>query len=57
MPKANVILVKEFLNLNATKPVTLPEMNEFWKSSSEAERNRFAAEVRAIHPELDPTAA
>jgi hypothetical protein len=51
--KANVILVKEFLNLNTNRPVPLTEMNEFWKSCSMEEREQYAAEVRKLVPELD----
>ena len=56
-PKANVILVKEYLSQDVSKPPQLAEMNEFWKSCSTEERQRFADEVRRVAPELDPVTA
>jgi hypothetical protein len=41
-------LIKNFLSLNSSKPVSNSEFMEFWKACSEDERNQFAQEVYAL---------
>jgi hypothetical protein len=53
MPKGNLILVRDFLNKDTTKPVVLAELNAFWKSLTDEEKNQYADEVRKLCPELD----
>lgn len=56
MAKANIILVREFLNRETSKPVTLSELQGFWKGLTEEEKNQYGAEVRALCPGIDEAA-
>jgi hypothetical protein len=53
MAKANIILVREFLNKETSKPVTLGELQLFWKGLTEEEKNQCGAEVRALCPGIE----
>ena len=53
MAKANIILVREFLNKETSKPVPLAELQGFWKGLTEEEKNQYGAEVRSLCPGID----
>ena len=54
LTKGSVSIVKKFIDAGSTRSAQMTEMQEFWKSCSEAEKLQYTKEALALMPELTP---
>jgi len=54
--KGSVVIVKKFIEAGSTKSAGMTEMNEFWKSLTDAEKLQFTLEAVSLMPQLAPAA-
>ena len=54
MEKGSVAIVKKFIDAGSTKSAGMIEMQEFWKSLTDAEKLQYTVEAISLMPELAP---
>jgi hypothetical protein len=49
MPQmADVVAVRTLINKDSSRPASMPELSEFWKSCSDEEKKQFGNEARKL---------